>query len=128
MLIRLNPRLINLKAFGMDGEAEMIKALEISFPKAVYLRCTNHLRQNIKDKLRSLSLPPSVSQEIIADIFGKRVGSHFEAGLVDAESEALFAKMLSMAKTRWNNLEKTAVQLQYSHSFTHGSVGIMLKS
>lgn len=114
-LIRLNPRLINLKAFGTDGEAEMIKALEISFPKAVHLRCTNHLRQNIKDKLRSLSLPPSVSQEIIADIFGKRVGSHFEAGLVDAESEALFAKMQKHDGIIWKKLQCNSNTATVSH-------------
>lgn len=85
----------------------MIKALELCFPKAVHLRCTNHLRQNIKEKLRSLNFPSSVIQEIIADIFGKRVGSHFEIGLVDAESESSFTKMLDAVKVSWNNLEKS---------------------
>ena len=37
-LIRLNPRLIHLKAFGTDGELELIKAFSISFPHAVHLR------------------------------------------------------------------------------------------
>ena len=103
-MIRLNPQLVNLKAYGTDGESELIKAFHLCFPKAVHLRCTNHLRQNIKEKLRELNLPQSVSKEILADLFGTRIGTHFETGLADAESETAFNKSLEL-KTRWNNLE-----------------------
>ncbi len=104
-LIRLNPRLVNLRAYGTDGEPELIKAFGICFPKAVHLRCTNHMRQNIKEKLRTLNIPQSVSKEFLADIFGTRIGSHFEAGLADADSEASFAKSLKQVEAKWNNLE-----------------------
>ena len=60
-LILLNPNLINLKAFGTDGEPEFIKAFNVCFPSAVHLRCTLHLRQNVKDKLRNLGVPQSVA-------------------------------------------------------------------
>ena len=106
-MIRLNPRLIGLKAFGTDGESELIKAFQMCFPNAVHLRCTNHLRQNVKDKLRDLNVSQSVSKEILADIFGTRIGTHFESGLADAQSEALFRKSLDRLKVRWNNLEKS---------------------
>ena len=66
---------------------------------------------------RQTAFIESSTQEIIADIFGKCVGSHFEAGLVDAESKPLLDKMLDASKTRWNNLEKscsaTPIQLQF---------------
>ena len=130
-LIRLNPQLLNLKAYGTDGEIEMIKALAICFPKAIHLRCTNHLRQNIKEKLRSANIPQNVSQEILADIFGKRVGSHFERGLVDAESQSLFTKMLDSVQTRWNNLKKScdASKLPLFHSwFCKYKAEVILKS
>ena len=104
-LIRLNPRLSGLKAYGTDGEPELIKAFSMCFPKAIHLRCTNHIRQNIKDKLRQLSIPQNVSQEILADIFGTRVGTQFESGLADAESELIFARSLERVKAKWNNLE-----------------------
>ena len=106
-MIRLNPRLIGLKAFGTDGESELIKAFQMCFPNAVHLRCTNHLRQNVKDKLRDLNVSQSVSKEILADIFGTRIGTHFESGLADTQSEALFRKSLDRLKARWNNLEKS---------------------
>ena len=69
-MIRLNPQLISLKAFGTDGESELIKAFQMCFPNSVHLRCTNHLRQNVKDKLRDLNMSQIVSKEILADIFG----------------------------------------------------------
>ena len=106
-MIRLNPQLANLKAFGTDGESELIKAFQMCFPKAVHLRCTNHLRQNVKDKLHNLNVSQSVSKEILADIFGTRIGTHFESGLADAQSEAVFKKSLERLKARWNNLEKS---------------------
>ena len=51
MLIQLNPQLAELRAFGTDGEPELIKAFEICFSKAVQLRCTNHLWQNVRTSM-----------------------------------------------------------------------------
>ena len=106
-MISLNPELRKLKSFGTDGEPELIKAFNVCFPQATHLRCTNHLRQNIKDKLRSLSISQSVSSEFLADIFGIQKGRKFEHGLIDANSEASFDKSLEHLKHRWNNLEKS---------------------
>ena len=47
-LICLNLNFTGLKAYGTDGEPELIKAFKICYPNAVHQRCTNHLRQNIK--------------------------------------------------------------------------------
>jgi len=60
------------------------------FPKAIHLRCTNHIRQTIKEKLREFNIPQHVSKEMLADIFGRHIGSHFESGLADAASESVF--------------------------------------
>ena len=108
-LIRLNPKLVNLKAFGTDGEPELIKAFKVCFSNAVHLRCMNHMRQNVKDKLRSLCIPQGVMTDFLDDIFGKKVSSHFEAGLVDAKSESEFRAALGRLKYRWNNLERSCI-------------------
>ena len=108
-LIRLNPKLMNLKCFGTDGEPELIKAFNLCFPKAVHLRCVNHLRQNIKDKLRSLGILQSDCKEFISDIFGVQRGDHLEVGLIDAESEGKFYTALKRLKDKWNNLERSFV-------------------
>ena len=111
-LIRLNPKLVGLKSFGTDGEPELIKAFEVCFPSAIHLRCTNHIRQNVKEKLSALGIPQSAYKEFLNDIFGVQRGSHFEAGLIDASSEASFMKAMSYLKEKWNNLEKSCI----SHS------------
>ena len=64
------------------------------------------MRQNVKDKLRTLGIPQGVIKDFLDDIFGKQVGSHYEAGLVDVKSETLFREALFRLKYRWNNLER----------------------
>ena len=108
-LISINPELAKLKAFGSDGEPELIKAFNICFPNATHLRCTNHLRQNVKDKLRAFGVSQSVLSELLADIFGVQKGSQFEHGLIDADSEASFDTLLGHLKHRWNNLERSCI-------------------
>ena len=108
-IISLNPELTKLKAFGTDGEPELIKAFHVCFPQATHLRCTNHLRQNVKDKLLSLDISQSVSSEVLADIFGVQKGSKFERGLIDANSKASFDTALEHLKHRWNNLERSCI-------------------
>lgn len=116
-LVRLNPQLIRLKAFATDGESELIKAFGVTFPEAVHLRCTNHLRQNIKDKLRALNIPQDAWKEFLADIFGAQIGSHFETGLIDAQSESIFWKSLDGIKERWNNLERSYTPISSEPQF-----------
>ena len=103
-LIRLNPKLVGLKSYGTDGEPELIKAFECCFPNAVHLRCTNHFRQNIKEKLSALGVSQCVHKEFISDIFGIQRGSHFEAGLIDADSEASFVILLRIAGIIWRKV------------------------
>ena len=109
-LIRLNPQVAKLKAFGTDGEPELIKAFSVAFPGAVHLRCVNHMRQNVKDKLHALNIPRSIWKDFLDDIFGSQIGSHFEMGLIDAESDTSFWKALEQLRTRWNNLERGCIQ------------------
>ena len=116
-LVRLNPSLCKLKAYGTDGEPELAKAFKVVFPNAVHLRCVNHLRQNIKDKLRSLGIPQSGLTEFLGDIFGAIHGSHFEQGLIDCESESSFRAGLNRIQQRWNNLAQSFVQNCQSPEF-----------
>ena len=106
-LVRLNPNLVSLKSFGTDGEPQLIKAFQVVFPGAVHLRCVNHLRQNVKDKLHNLSLPQSAWNTFLGDIFGQQVGSVYESGLVDAKSCGDFEAGVLKVKNRWDNLERS---------------------
>jgi hypothetical protein len=71
----------------------------------IHLRCANHFRRNIKDKLHSLKLQ-ALEVEVISDIFGKRIGNNYESGLIDSETSESFWKSLHRVKERWNNLER----------------------
>lgn len=106
-LVRLNPNLVNLKSFGTDGESELIKAFQVVFPGAVHLRCANHLRQNVKDKLHALGLPQTVWKDFLGDIFGQQVGTQYEEGLIDSNSPKTFEAALVKVKNRWDNLERS---------------------
>ena len=47
-------------------------------------------------------------KDFLNDIFGKQIiGSHYEAGLVDAESETSSREALFRLKYCWNNLERS---------------------
>ena len=72
--------------------------LSTLLPSGNHLRCTNHFRQNVKDKLRSLGASQSVSAEFLADIFGVQSGTNFESGLIDADSEISFTAALEHLK------------------------------
>ena len=116
-LISLNSKVAEVKAFGSDGEPELIKAFSLAFRNAVQLRCFSHFRQNIKDKLREIGMPQSATKKIIEDIFGRQIGSHFEEGLVDAEDDVTFLAMLNSLEIEWNNLEKGSIQQKSVPSF-----------
>ena len=100
---------MELRAFGTDGEPELIKAFGIiMFPQScsaeVYKPFMQHV--HIKDKLQALNIQQSVSKDFLSDIFGTQIATHFQMGLADAESEAAFTESLQRVKVKWNNLEK----------------------
>jgi hypothetical protein len=103
-LVGLRQSLSNLRSFGTDGESALIQACQHSFPSAIHLLCSNHVRRNIKAKLCELNIPENVRLMITQDIFGKQVGScHFE-GLVDAKSDTEFEKGVDMLTRKWKDL------------------------
>ena len=89
----------------MDGKPEL-KLLGLVFPMLYILGV-----QFIYDRMSrtNFAVPQSVVKEFLSDIFGMQTGSHFEAGLVDAESELPFMTALTKLKYRWNNLEKSCI-------------------
>ena len=67
-LLKLEPQLQCLKAYGTDGEEALVKALRACFSKAVGLRCFLHKHKRLK--LASAT----ATTEIIRDIFGVQEG------------------------------------------------------
>ena len=54
---------------------------------------------NVKDKLYECNVPSQFSQEILDDVFGKRLGKEYVEGLTDAEDvddfDAKFESLLA---------------------------------
>ena len=103
-LIGLEPNLANLQAFGTDGEAALVNALSMSFPKACHLRCFLHFKGNIERKLTEMRLPNDVVKEFMQDIMGKP--SHFQLGLVDANDSSHLDDLLNNFENIWNVREE----------------------
>ena len=103
-LIGLQPSLVDLRAFGTDGEAALVNALSVSFPKACHLRCFLHFKGNIEQKLKELRIPGDVARKFVEDIMGKPL--HFVLGLVDASDPAHLDELLSKLENVWNKREE----------------------
>ena len=85
----------------------LVRAMTEAFPSAEQLRCFNHMRRNIKTKLvRDIKLTPAVSEDILCDIFGRRVEDQLVSGLVNASDESAFQEQLLSLECKWNTLEE----------------------
>lgn len=90
----------SLRAYGTDEEIALANAAADAFPFATYLRCVNHLKDNIMASLHKQLLPESVIKEILKDIF-----SSTEKGLIHS-SEQEFCAKLKLLEARWDAIEK----------------------
>ena len=104
-LSRLQPSLKMLKAFGTDGEQALYSAFHSVFPDADHLRCTVHMKRNIKEKLKSMAIPSNVSKEFVREIFGYVEGTTMHCGLIDASSNEEFDTVLDSMQENWNERE-----------------------
>ena len=100
----LNPGLGNVLAFGTDGEKALATAFRNNFERATNLLCDLHLKANVESKLQEFGISGNIKETIVADIFGRRRGTVFEAGLADASSRDLFVKQLGQLEEPWSAL------------------------
>ena len=105
-LVCFNKQLQHIKVFGTDGDQALIEAFSHNFSEAKQLRCFIHLKQNIAGKLKDTGMPPSVCQDFLSDIFGKKSSAVIEEGLVDSSSVSEFDARLQNCKEVWLNREK----------------------
>ena len=105
-LVCFNKQLQHIKVFGTDGDQALIETFSHKFSEAKQLQCFIHLKQNIAGKLKDTGMPPSVCQEFLSDIFGKKSSDVIEEGLVDYSSVSEFDAHLQNCKEVWLNREK----------------------
>ena len=102
-LIGQCPQLEGVRAFGTDGETALIKAFSHEFGFFQHI----HVRRNIKDKLNECHVPSPAAQQILDDIFGKRIDSVFQEGLVDS-TDNTFQDKLEYLLAKWSTIECTS--------------------
>ena len=67
-LLKLERRLSSLKAYGTDGEGELVNALKCCFKESNGLHCFVHKQRNLEERLKASSA--TTRKEILMDILG----------------------------------------------------------
>ena len=111
--------LMDLTAFGTDGEQALEKALKMQFRNAGHLRCFVHFKRNIERKLHEIGISNEVKRLLFLDIFGAKKNDSPDSdtsedgevpmrstGLVDAWDEDEFDELLERIMEKWNKLEE----------------------
>ncbi len=106
-IVGLCPKLQGVRAFGTDGEQSLASAFGHAFPFSQRLLCFIHVKRNIKEKCSEYLIPSELTQRILDDVFGKRVGDTFLEGLVDASDEDFLIKMETVI-TMWEESETSS--------------------
>ena len=104
-LIGQSKEIEKLRVFGTDGEKPLVDAFTHEFPFALHLSCFLHVRRNVKDELATTNFTQEKKSEILDDIFGKRIGTTFYEGLVDANNEVEFEDKLNALLCKWKKDE-----------------------
>ena len=100
-LLALKPELKSIKAIGTDGEEALFNAFSKKIDNIIYLRCFLHKRQNIDRHLKTVGVSEYNRKDVIADLFGRQVGSKFEEGIVDSETPEEFWLRMAQIKHIW---------------------------
>lgn len=67
-LIKLEPRLSQIRAIGTDGEQTLVNAILAAFSEdVIHLRCLIHMRDNIQRNLVDLLIPEPTRISILRD-------------------------------------------------------------
>ena len=69
-MIRYDPDLQEILAFGTDCELALSIAFESAFPFAVHLLCDMHMEDTIISKLKDLGIRGLEAKQYMADILG----------------------------------------------------------
>ena len=99
----MSRKLEGIRAFGTDGEEALSDAFKHEFGFAQCLTCFIHVRRNLKDKLAECNIPVDLSQKILDDVFGKKLGSVFVEGIVDASDDSDFQNKLDAVTQAWRS-------------------------
>ena len=86
-----------MRVIGCDGEKSLTNAGCATFPAAVMILCSNHAKQNIKERLKDFVGDIELRKTVYTSIFGRE----FTVGLVYSESLKEFDLRLEHLCKKW---------------------------
>ena len=99
----------SIRVIGTDGEKALLDAFKHEFGFAQHLTCFIHVRRNIKDKLRECCVSNHLTDEILNDILGKKMGSEYVEGLVDAQDNEDFEVKTDRLILKWRTSSQPSI-------------------
>lgn len=109
-IVNLEPRLLNMKSFGTDGELNVYWSILAAMNSPIHLRDYKHEKQNMKDAMHG-QLPPTWE----TDIFGLDSEHDLDPSvLLDAMSPAEFDNRLERVREKWIYWDNVQGQKMYS--------------
>lgn len=105
-MMTIKPEIRNLKVLGTDLEKSIYNGFLSLAPDLRLLLCVLHLYKNDKKKLSESSPKGGIVSinQILSDIYGRRLGSIREIGLVDATDAKDLSERLEQMKESWMKL------------------------
>jgi hypothetical protein len=104
-LIGLCPQVQQIRSFGTDGEQALISAFSHELRYSQNLTSFIHVCRNITEKLRKCNIPAKTSQQILHDIFGRKMGTVTQEGLVDASDADDFNNKCLAVIEKWKTMD-----------------------
>ena len=75
-ILRLAPALKDVKVFGSYSKTNVYKLFVDLFPSATHLLCDLHMKDNVQSKLSYLNFNITTKDEVMCDVFCKRLGDY----------------------------------------------------
>ena len=126
----VDEKIKNILAIGTDGEPAIMAAAEVHLKKATFLRCHNHVKQNLKAFTNKEKIPV---QPYMKDIFGYRSSDGiFVGGLLSVTNESEFKGTFSSLKLKWEKLNGSTQIIKWvtdrsSMMINHMIAGVLTK-
>ena len=111
-IVRQCRELEGVRALGTQGEQALMDAFKHELGFAQHVICFNHMRRNVKDKLHQCNIPSQINQDILDDKFGKKAGTVFIEGLVDARDTIDFDAKLEDFREKWGSLDTSTSDME----------------
>ena len=104
-----NPKLIELKAVGVDMESAIYQGFKSIFKDLSRFICVRHLQQRDETKIEKLlkrtnqtsAQKKKSKYEILKDLYGERSGTYYEYGLAESLDADDFQAKLASLEGKW---------------------------